>query len=230
MKKWAAAYVLTALFMMLLALGTRDAVEVVLEATPLERKHTIVIDPGHGGEDGGASSCTGVLESEINLQIGLKLRDLMQLLGHRVVMIRTTDVSIYTKGETLSQKKMSDLKQRVKIVSETPNAILISIHQNTYSQEKYSGAQVFYADTEGSQKLAKELQQAFSATINPGSSRNIKKSQGIYLMEHVQAPAVLIECGFISNIREEALLRDDTYQSQLCAVIGATVSQYLSNT
>lgn len=145
-------------------------------------------------------------------------------------MIRTTDTSIYTKGETIAQKKISDLKERVRIVNKTENALLLSIHQNNFTDSRYSGAQVFYAGTEGSAQLAKLLQERLVSTLNPGSNRKCKKSDGVYLMEHIDCTGVLIECGFLSNAEEEAKLSCGTYQKKLCCVIAATVSQYLSNT
>jgi N-acetylmuramoyl-L-alanine amidase len=145
-------------------------------------------------------------------------------------MVRTSDISVYTKGETLAQKKASDLKARVKLANETPGALLLSIHQNHYPDDRYCGAQVFYAKTHGSQQLAAQLQKAFVSTLNPGSHRQEKKSSGIYVMEHIQCPGVLIECGFLSNPEEDSKLRDPTYQKKLCSVIAATVCQYLSNT
>lgn len=210
-------------------LGSR-AVTVLAENAPVKRAHCIVIDAGHGGEDGGAVSCTGRLESAYNLEIALRLRDMLHLLGYDTRMIRTTDTSVYTKGETIAQKKVSDLKERVRMVSETEGALLLSIHQNNFSDSQYSGAQVFYAGTEGSDLLAKQLQDAFAASVNPGSRRKSKKSTGVYLMEHVPCTGVLIECGFLSNPQEEAKLRSQEYQKDLCCVIGAAVSQYLSNT
>lgn len=206
------------------------AVTVIAENTPMERETCIIIDPGHGGEDGGATSCTGVLESTYNLSIATRLNDLFHLLGYDTKMIRTTDTSIYTKGETIAQKKVSDLKERVRIVNETENALLLSIHQNNFPDGRYSGAQVFYAGTEESQELAKRLQTAFVSTLNPGSKRKCKKSDGVYLMEHINCTGVLIECGFLSNPGEEARLRDGAYQKKLCCVIAATVSEYLSDT
>ena len=184
----------------------------------------------HYWEDGGATSCTGLVESTYNLDISLRLNDLLHLLGHDTQMTRTTDISIYTKGGTIAQKKASDLKERVRIVNETENALLISIHQNNFSDSRYSGAQVFYAGTEGSAALAKQLQSALVAALNPGSSRKSKIGDGIYLMEHIDCPGVLIECGFLSNAAEEARLRNAEYQKKLCCVIAATVSEYLSNT
>ena len=205
-------------------------VTTLAETAPIDRCCTILIDAGHGGVDGGATSCTGVLESQFNLEIALKLDDLLHLLGYQTRMVRTTDISVYTKGESIAQKKASDLKERVRMAEEIPDGLLLSIHQNTFSDSRYSGAQVFYADTQGSQALAKQLQSAFTKTVNPGSKREIKKGRGIYLMEHIRCTGVLIECGFLSNPEEEAKLRSKEYQQQLCCVIGATLAEYLSNT
>ena len=203
------------------------AVTTMSESQEIDREYCIVIDPGHGGEDGGAVSCTGVPESSYNLEISLKLKDLLNLLGHQTKLIRESDISVYTKGETLSQKKASDLKQRVRVLQDTENAILLSIHQNHYPDSRYSGAQVFYAKTSGSEELAKQMQSLFLLTVNKGSNRQAKMSSGIYLMEHIQCPGVLIECGFLSNVAEEAKLKDPEYQKKLCCVISSATSQYL---
>ena len=210
-------------------LGSRT-ITVLSEVEPIEREHRILLDPGHGGEDGGSSSPEGKPESEYNLEISLRLRDLFCFLGFETDMTREEDLSIYTRGETLAQKKISDLKERVRIAQETDNAVLLSIHQNHFSDSRYSGAQVFYASTEGSDMLAQTLQTAFCRTLNPSSRRQCKKSSGIYLMEHVPCTAVLIECGFLSNTEEEARLRSAVYQKKICCVIASAVSEYLSNT
>ena len=223
-------YILTAAAVLLAAHLGSKAVTVLSESAPIPRSCRIVIDAGHGGIDGGATSCSGKRESTYNLEIALRLEDLMHLLGHDTKMIRTTDVSVYTKGETIAQQKASDLKERVRIVHEAENSLLISIHQNHFSDSKYHGAQVFYADTEGSQQLAKQLQEQFVSTLNPGSNRKSKKSNGIYLMEHIRCTGILVECGFLSNPEEEAKLRSPAYQKQLCCVIASTISQFLSNT
>lgn len=221
------AYLATILLTLTLTtLGSR-AVTVISQSLSPEREHCFIIDPGHGGLDGGATSCTGKLESAFNLEISLRLRDLMNLLGYDTTMIRTEDISVYTSGETIAQKKMSDLKERVRICAETDGAILLSIHQNTFPDSRYSGAQVFYPKTEGSEELAKLLQKNLIATLNPGSSRNAKKAEGIYLMERISCPGVLIECGFLSNPEEEAKLRSAEYQKQLCCVIAATVVDFI---
>ena len=188
----------------------------------------VVIDAGHGGVDGGAVSCTGAYESNINLEIALELNDLMHLLGIRTVMIRETDRSVYTNGETIAAKKVSDIKERVRIVNTTPNAILLSIHQNNFRDSRYSGTQVFYNAHPDSADLAEKLQSSFRDNLNPTNKRPIKRSSGVYLMEHTNCPGVLVECGFLSNPEEEAKLRNHTYQKKICCIIGTTISQYLN--
>lgn len=206
-----------------------EVTSVVAQMIPLERDNTIIIDAGHGGIDGGATSCTGQLESQFNLEIALKLNDLFHLLGYKTVMIRTTDISVYTKGATIAQKKVSDLKERVRIVNSTEDALLVSIHQNTFSDSQYSGAQVFYGTQGNAQSLAEVMQAAFCRTLNPSSSRECKKADGIYLMQHIECTGVLVECGFLSNPAEEAKLRTGDYQRKVCCVIAASVGQFLAN-
>lgn len=228
--KWTivAVYFTVILIFLAVSYGTDLATTTVAQLIPMEREVTIVIDAGHGGVDGGATSCTGVLESKFNLDISLKLEDMFHLLGYRTIMIRRTDVSVYTSGDTIAAKKVSDLRQRVKIVNETEDALLISIHQNTFSDGRYSGAQVFYADTSDSRELAGELQQAFSASLDRNNQRVCKKADGVYLMQHIDCTGVLVECGFLSNPLEEAKLRDDAYQQKMCCVIAATAAQFLT--
>ncbi len=207
-------------------LGDR-AVTVVTENAGVRDRSCIIIDAGHGGVDTGATSCTGVMESNINLEITLRLRDLLHLMGYQTKMIRTSDVSIFTEGSTIAAKKISDLRNRVQIVNETKNAILVSIHQNHFPVEKYRGAQVFYNRVGESESLAKLLQSNFVMTLNPGSNRKAKRTDGVYLMQNIQMPGILVECGFLSNPEEESLLRDATYQKKLCSVIAASLSSYL---
>lgn len=206
--------------------GSR-AVTVIAESTPVPRNHCIIIDPGHGGEDGGATSCTGKLESTYNLEISLRLNDLLHLLGYDTRMTRTVDTSIYVKGDTIAQKKISDLKERVRIINEAENGLLLSIHQNQFSDPQYSGAQVFYGAPPGSDQLANRMQDALVSALNPGSRRKCKPCKGIYVMERIQCPGVLVECGFLSNIEEESKLRSPDYQKKICVVISSTVSQWL---
>ena len=204
-----------------------EATTAIAQMIPVSRNHTVIIDAGHGGEDGGATSCTGKLESAFNLEIALRLNDLMHLLGIHTKMVRTSDISVYTQGSTIAAKKVSDLKNRVNLVNTTENAILLSIHQNTFPESQYHGAQVFYAPEGEGKALAKHLQTTFRETINPGNNRQCKKGEGIYLMEQINKTGILVECGFLSNREEEAKLRDKTYQQYLVCVIASTVCNFL---
>ncbi len=202
-------------------------VTIFSENTQLQDRTCIIIDAGHGGVDGGATSCTGILESQFNLEIAIRLNDLLRLLGYPTQMIRETDISVYTEGQTIAAKKVSDLKNRVSTVNQTRNGLLISIHQNYFIQDQYSGAQVFYSNNEESKLLATELQKQLVHNINKGSNRKAKKADGIYLMEHIKTTGVLLECGFLSNPSEESKLKDATYQKHLCCVISSVLSNFL---
>ena len=208
--------------------GSR-AVTTMVETKPLPSQHTILIDPGHGGIDGGAVSTGGLAEKEYNLQISIRLRDILNLLGWQTQMTRSTDESIYTEGQTIAQKKISDLKRRLQISEETQNPIFVSIHQNFFPDSRYSGPQVFYAGSESSKLMAQELQEAMNRSLNPGSRREHKLASGIWLMERLQCPGILIECGFLSNHQEEARLRNPDYQKKLCCVIAAALGETLRN-
>ena len=220
-------YLLVVIVFLGIAVMGSNTVSTMHQQRSVIRKHRIVIDAGHGGIDGGATSCTGVLESHLNLEIALRLEDMFHFLGYETVMIRRTDESIYTDGNTIAAQKVSDLKERVRIASETPDAILISIHQNTFGDGKYYGAQVFYTDDEFSQKMARTVQQNMISILNPGSRRKCKPAKGIYLMDNIKCPGILIECGFLTNPQEEASLRSADYQRKMCGVIAATVSAVL---
>ena len=177
---------------------------------------TVVVDAGHGGEDGGTLSCTGVRESGLNLEIALRVNDLFALLGQRTRMLRTQDVSLHdTDAATIAARKASDIRARVRLTEETPKAVLLSIHQNHFPESKYRGAQVFYAAADGSRAL------------DPDNHRACKKAGEIYLLKHVSCPAVLVECGFLSNPAEEALLRTPEYQKKLAAVLCCGMLEFL---
>lgn len=187
----------------------------------LDTGSMLILDAGHGGEDGGAVSVTGVLESQINLAIVLKMDDMLGLYGVPHTLLRRDDVSLYDSGaDTLREKKVSDLKNRVETIEGTEGGTLVSIHQNSYPSSRYHGAQVFYAPTNGSQELAGHIQNAIRSVLQPENSRECKQiPDTVYLMNHITCPAVLVECGFLTNAEEEAMLRDNTYQKKLAAVL-----------
>ena len=191
----------------------------------------IVIDPGHGGEDGGATGVAGTRESDLNLAVSLRLQALLRLFGHEPVMVRTTDTAVYSAGAgTISEKKVSDIHNRVRLVNDTPGALLVSIHQNFFTQGQYSGAQVFYADDAYSRALAQQLQAQLRASLDPGNRREAKGAAGtVYLMNHIQTPGILVECGFLSNAAEEARLNTPAYQTRLVMTMAAVLLQNLED-
>ena len=189
---------------------------------------TLVLDAGHGGEDGGAVSLTGVAESGLNLSTVLKLDQILGFYGQAPVVLRTEDVSLHDPDAgTLREKKVSDLHNRVDAVESQENAVLLSVHQNIFTDQKYHGAQVFYAPTTGSQEWAVFTQELLRTALDPENSRQAKPiPDSVYLMNHISCPAVLIECGFLSNPAEEALLRSEVYQTKLAAAMASAWLQY----
>ena len=226
MKKGLILVGLTALILMMMAATLAQLNELMqpaMEPVALGRGRALILDAGHGGEDGGAVSITGVPESQINLAIVLKLRDVLGLYGVAPVVLREEDISLHdSEAGTLREKKRSDLKNRVALVEEVEGGTLLSIHQNTYPGSRYHGTHVFYAPTEGSQKLAEHFQNSIKIALQPDNERAVKQiPDTVYIMNHVTCPTILIECGFLTNPGEEALLRDEDYQRKLSAVIAA---------
>ena len=193
---------------------------------------TIIIDPGHGGFDGGATTDDGYAEKHINLKISLYLRDLFLLSGFDVIMTRTEDISLEDEGlTTIREKKRSDIYNRMKIMEESDNAIFISIHQNHYSSERYWGLQVFYSGnySEYSQAMAEAVQETVTELLQSDNSRQIKEcGTSVYLMYNAVKPAILVECGFLSNKNESELLKTDDYQRQMSCCIFMGLLEYLS--
>ena len=179
---------------------------------------TLVLDAGHGGEDGGAVSLSGVPESGINLAIVQKLD-----------LLRSEDISLHDdSAQTLREKKVSDLHNRVARIEETEHAVLLSVHQNTFPDGKYHGAQVFYSNGELSQPLAQLTQETLRAALDPGNTREAKPiPDSVYLMNHITCPAILVECGFLSNAEEDLLLQSGAYQTKLASALAASWLQWL---
>ena len=193
----------------------RSASAAVVSATG--ENWTLILDAGHGGEDGGASTPAGQKESDINLAIVLRTRALMTFLGVEPQLTRQIDISLHSSGaETIRQKKVSDLKNRVALVEGTPNAMLISVHQNHFTDPRYDGTQVFFNGGEAGRLWGEGAQELFRQVLDLSNDRKAKPMpDGIYLFEHVSCPAILVECGFLSNGEEAALLVTDTYQKKV---------------
>lgn len=192
------------------------------------KSHVLILDAGHGGEDGGAVSVSGVPESGINLSIVLKMDQIAGLYGVNTILIRTADTSVAdSTAQTLREKKRSDLYNRVAIVNQTQGAVLISVHQNKHSKRSVHGAQVFFHNDTESQVWAQETQTLIRTTLDAENQRQAALiSEQVYLMNHINCQAILVECGFLSNSEEELLLQSDGYQSKLAAVL---MSSYLNH-
>ena len=189
---------------------------------------TVVIDAGHGGEDGGAVSVTGAIESHINLEIALKLDEIFGLYGVNTVLLRDKDISLHdADAETLRQKKVSDLHNRVSMINSTENPIVISIHQNTYSSSQYHGAQVFYANGELSFPFAEITQNILIQVLDPTNNRKpTTVPDSVYLMNNISCKAILVECGFLSNYQEDALLQTSDYQTKISVALAGSYLNY----
>ena len=193
------------------------------------QRFTVVVDAGHGGIDPGAIADDGTLEKDINLFISKDLCEMLSAFGFNTVMTRTEDSLIGDNNlETVKQKKRSDIKRRLEISESQQNCLLISIHQNKFSQKKYSGSQVFYsANAPESESAAKTIQQSIALMLQPDNKRAVKPvGKEIYLLYHSKKPAVMVECGFISNERELSNLKSNNYRNTLSFCILTGVLQY----
>ena len=189
----------------------------------------IVIDAGHGGEDSGAIGVNGIYEKDLNLEIAMILGEELKSKGYTVVFTRTEDKMLYLPEENIKgMRKISDLKNRCKITEEYEDCILISIHMNSYGASKYSGLQVYYADAnEKSRELATKIQASVRKELQPDNKRQIKNGESLYLLEHANGTAVLIECGFLSNEAECEKLSEKEYQKQLSFAIICGIIEYI---
>lgn len=190
----------------------------------------IVIDAGHGGEDGGAVA-NNIVEKDINLSVSKKLKDIFKASGFIVITTRDKDKMINTNGSSLRERKVSDMKNRLELFNKNENNIVVSIHQNKFSQEKYSGTQVFYSkNNPQSEIMAEYIRKNIAKLIQPENERAAKPADGsIYLLYNSKVPAVIVECGFISNYTEANKLKDNNYQKKLAFAIYSGVLEFYNN-
>lgn len=233
-RKWTALYLLTLLLLFAgfaaivwqgRAVKASKNVALRQEGGPV-----LMIDPGHGGFDGGAVAGAGTVEAEINLAVSLQMEAIAQLVGTETVMTRREDAALDSPGAgTVRQRKVSDLKNRVELVEGIPGGVLVSIHQNSLPEVRsVHGAQVFYNGAEGSEALALAVQDALNGAINDRPKEVKAAGQSIYLLCHTTKPAILVECGFLSNQQETELLKSPAYQTRLAITILLAVLGQLS--
>lgn len=197
-------------------------------ASTKDQPITVVIDPGHGGNDPGKVGTSDILEKDINLEIALTLADILKESGINVIMTRDEDYGLYEESD--SNKKNTDLHNRCKLVEESDAALVVSIHQNSFTDSTVSGAQVFYySSSEKSKSLAQEISNSLSTSIGKDNTRPIKANSDYFLLLNTPCPCIIIECGFLSNPTETKKLQDPDYQLLLSRAISQGVLDFLNN-
>lgn len=188
----------------------------------------ILIDPGHGGFDGGAKSKSETIEKDINLQISLKLKEVLEGKGYKVYLTRENDEALGSSGSTIKEKKREDLKKRRDMKKEVNCDIFVSIHQNMFPQEKCYGAQVWHASNDISKKLADNIQESVKEIVNDNNKRVSKPAGDAYLIlrDDYKGASVLVECGFLSNMEEERKLQTEEHQNSIVEGISLGIERY----
>lgn len=198
-----------------------------MNVTSDRNRPVVVVDAGHGGSDPGKIGVDGSLEKDINLEIAGKLKEYLEASGVKVVLTREDDQGLYTEKD--SRKKMADMNRRCRIINETNPDLTVSIHQNSYHQEGISGGQVFYyKGSEKGKRLAEILQKRFDYVLGDQNTRMAKANDNYFLLLHVKTPIVIVECGFLSNWKESAMLNSEEYQDRVAWTIHMGIMEYLN--
>ena len=202
-----------------------EPVNLAASARQTAIRPTVVLDAGHGGFDGGATSVYGTLEKDINLSVAKKTEAFLKILGFDVVMTRRSD-------DALSSSKKEDMYKRLDIVKNNPDSVFVSIHQNNFSQSQYFGAQMFYGsqNKDDSRALALIMQENFKTNLNAKNTREVKPAPNdLFLFKKSPQPSVLVECGFLSNYDEAKLLVNDEYQNRIAFTIAQSIAEFIAN-
>ncbi|MCA0170891.1 N-acetylmuramoyl-L-alanine amidase CwlD [Bacillus sp. RAR_GA_16] len=231
MKKWYKRLgVATGIIVLLFIINYKFAIDSSWDAWHLPLSgQVIVIDPGHGGADGGAVG-NNIVEKDIALKISLKLRDYLQEAGALVIMTRETDTDLASEGtKGLSNRKAEDLRNRVELINEGSHNLFVSIHLNAIPSSRWSGAQTFYnpANKE-SEALSRFIQNEIKRNLE-NTNRLAKNMDSVYLLREAEIPGSLVEVGFLSNPSERELLNTDTYQNKVAASIYQGIIRYATN-
>ena len=227
-KKYAVSLSLIVLFtLFLFFIDSHLETAMSQQTSSAHHQFTVVIDAGHGGFDSGKVGIDGTLEKDMNLLISKKLKTLLESCDIRVIMTRTEDTSLSSEGS--SNQKRQDMQARATLMNNAAPDCIISIHQNSYTEESIDGAQVFYYTPSNKGKtLAALIQQSLIKRADPSNHRKEKSNDSYFLLKQAQAPIVIVECGFLSNRKECKKIKDDTYQQQLAWAIHMGILQYLN--
>lgn len=216
------------LFVSMILIAKEAAEFVTSQKTAGLNPNRIVIDAGHGADDGGKVGINGAVEKDINLVIALRVKELLTAQGVDVVMTRENDTGLYPK--TGDNRKIRDMQKRVELINKERPALTVSIHQNSYTDENVSGAQTFYmTGSEDGKRAAEILQEQMITTLTPDKERVAKENGSYYLLKHVDGPIVIAECGFLSNAKEAELLCDENYQEKVAWAIHLGILRYLNS-
>lgn len=191
----------------------------------------ILIDPGHGGIDGGAVSKKGTVEKEVNLNIGLKLKENLEKQGYKVIMTREDDIGLYEDNGSVKEKKRVDLNNRCKIKNDSNCDMFISIHLNMFTQSQYYGAQVWYSDNDESKEFARIVQQNLIDDLDNSNKRKEKPAKNSFKILRCRdvIPSIIVECGFLSNPQEEEKLKEEYYQQKIADSLLKSINMYYDN-
>lgn len=206
--------------------GGINSIGKIFAASSIKPTKTIIIDAGHGGFDSGAVATDGTLEKDLNLSIAKRLKSHLSGLGYNIILTRETDEALKTEETDSEASKRGDMKRRVEIMNAYPDAIFLSIHQNKFEQESVCGLQVFYSSKETSDILAKSIQAEWNERLTDRPRDAKADTRGVYILRNASVPAVIIECGFISNSDELRKLKSEKYQNELCFVLERGIINY----
>lgn len=223
--------VMTCLLVLSILIVVKESAEyvsVLKENGTKETRHTIVIDPGHGGNDPGKVAINSALEKDVNLAIALKLKKYLEQEDMEVVMTRQEDKGLYE--ETDSNKKVHDMKNRLAIMEGAKPALVVSVHQNSYPEESVSGVQVFYyRDSAEGKRAALLMQEQMIATLQPAKERKAKENSTYYILKKTTVPTIIVECGFLSNREEADRLTSEDYQERVAWAIHLGIMRYINS-
>ena len=227
-KKKLIIYAMT-LFVALFTLSALNNKSTAVSALPTSN-HIVILDPGHGGADGGASGADGTLEKDLNLKIALKVQNLLQQSGCTVFMTRSDDRSLSTIEDEINRlRKVADLNNRTELADKLDVEAFVSIHMNTFSDPQYFGTQVFYSSSPAHSKYLADNIQEEIRMIDPENTRETKNGSGsIFILNDVSIPSVVVECGFLSNEKDLSRLNTDEYQNQIAGAIYNGIVKFYS--
>ena len=218
-------FILAVLFLAGLIVVSRNVERYVAPANMEGKKNLVILDAGHGGADPGKIGVNKAKEKDINLQIALKTKKLLEKENVDVVLTRKDDTTMEKTNST--NKKVEDMKARVALINKQAPALVVSIHQNSYQQSDVSGAQVFYYSHSEEGKTAAEIMQEALLKVDADNNRKAKANDTYYLLKRTKVPTIIVECGFLSNAKEAELLNTDEYQQKIAESICGGILEYI---